>query len=219
MRAPPLDPAEPNGWHTLLPSRQRRDTVREKAFLIVFIGLPTVLLAIQFVFAAHAAGSSGAPTWIFPAMAFALVWVQLFQLAWAQRLLWAIGDPSLVVRPAPLQRGEPFFLRLEIETRRRLDTVNLEVRIICRESYIMHLGRRTMLATRVLGEQTITLERQGNAAAGATILGEGECRFDPARWPPSGRAGSSTFPQCRWEVCVNLTGSQKRSTVFPIDAV
>ncbi len=215
MLARPGDASEPGGWQELAPSRRIWDLLREKWFLLASVA-PAALLAGQLWASGRPLSFGG---WTFLACA-GMAWVVM---VWAIAVAWMatrwMGDPKIFVRGAPMKRGERFSVRMEMEIRRPMEKLGAEIRVICRETIIMHVGRRTMLASRDFGAQAIGGEAPARVAEGAMLLGAGELRFDPECWPASGTKGASSYPVYQWEIQVQVIGARPRLIRFPLRVV
>ena len=205
MKTVPVDGARLR----IRPDRSRREHVRAAALLCVSAGIP--LLALASRLASHHELDGGGKTFV--ALA---VLIAGFGLVWLARSLVALqaGDDAIVtVARVPLRRDDDIDFRIEIP-RAAGTTRAISASVVCIEHAVIHMGRFTHMAHRVVNEMPLLLDAGSTPAGGAT--GQLTVRFPAASWPASGPGRSLNYTY-EWVLRVELPGSGTALTRFPLE--
>ena len=111
---------------------------------------------------------------------------------------------------------EPFALRVEFGVKKPTRLDGCLARVRCFEYELLHMGRYTQLAIRMIGEEVAKLAEQvelsplKNFSSSATVL------LESAKHRATGRKEILTYPHFVWEIWVEMNGAGNSTTVFPI---
>ena len=204
-----------SGWQLLLPAQP----LRRQYFnaVVCLLGGAAALLVMP----AHwilIAGQTGPAAWISGAIVLGLV-AALAIIAYRR---WSVcrhlSDARLRVKPAPLQRGEPFAMELGLDAYSPLRVRKTLARIMCIEHYQEKRGSKTYYGTRTRAEKGVEFSAQTTIPAGEEFAGKGEALLD-RDLPPTTDITIKNYPYYTWEIrlLMELQGMVDYTAVFPLE--
>jgi hypothetical protein len=129
-----------------------------------------------------------------------------------------LSDARLRVRPAPMVRGRPFELELEVDAYGPLRVKEARARVMCTEHYKEKRGNKTQYGSRARAEEKVTLAGPAEVPAGQVFAGKGTVVVNEAAAPPTSR-NTKEYPHYTWKVRVEivLEGAVDYVGEFPVE--
>ena len=148
------------------------------------------------------------------------LWVPVVILAIVQRRIWnlssAITQPRLFIQPFPINRGTPLRIRLSVQAKQPLGHLHVRAWLLCTETTVLFLRRQNLAVRKNVVEYIAVEEEQTKLAAGALLEVNSRLTIS-AGTPASGSASVIGYPNYEWTLHVEITGSRKLITDFPLE--
>ena len=192
-----------SGWQLVMPRdslRQRlRTSLKVFATIAIVLGLPLfhwTVIACQMGLFGEILGAVTLLALAFPAWSIFSRWN-------ASRFL---GDPRVLIRPWPLQRGQPVELQIEADARRSLDIVEAHARFLCTEHYREGRGDEAKQGTRKRFDRTVPLAEASRITEGNTLEARGIFLCTQEEAPgTSDISMKKVYPWYTWEMHLEIT--------------
>jgi len=132
------------------------------------------------------------------------------------RLSSTLAQPRVFIQPVPIHRGAPLQIRMAVEAKQPLRHLHVRAWLLCTETNLQHLGRRTHVMRKNVVEYVAAEQEQSDLAAG-TVLGVSRRLTISLGTPASGRADVTAYPNFQWFLRLEFTGSRNYIANFPLE--
>jgi hypothetical protein len=197
MEAVALDDS---GWRLLLPYVEIGKALRSAWVCFAGFGLAVLPVPLHWTLRADQGGVPGAIFWGLAAGTIVGLGVVLYRRRSVSR---HVSDARLHISPAPVRRGHPLSLAVDIDARVPLHVTRITARLLCTEHYREKRGSKTYTGTRKYHEQAVELGGGELVGTGKNVDGNGETMLNPDL-PGSSDTLVKTYPYYTWEIQLKL---------------
>ena len=205
-----------SGWKLLLPAKNLKRGARDAALWTIGSMIALLPVVAHWIFVAGQwdlmAGLFGGLTGLF-----------ILALAVIAARRWSVSrhmsDVRLRVKPAPMQRGQPFELEAEADAYSPLRVREVTAKLRCIEHYKEKRGNKTNYGTRTYKEERMHLGGAAEVAPGQVVEGKTETKPDESLPPTTDISVLKSYPYYTWEVrvAVKLEKMVDYEGVFPLE--